>query len=251
MRAPLLTTKLYIPPPRSQLVSRQRLLRKLDTDLQGNQRLILLSAPAGFGKTTLLSEWIAACANQPDRLHFAWVSLDEYDNDRDRFFSYFIAALQTVDASLGRTAANVLQAPLSSDATYPFEAILTSLINDLAVHPARLVVVLDDYHLITAPLIHTAISFLINHLPPHIRLVIAGRSDPPLPLSKWRATDRLSEIRATDLRFTLDETAAFVNHVTALGLTADQVAQLETRVEGWITGLQLSCRLAARPHRYR
>ncbi len=240
MRAPLLTTKLYIPPPRSHLVSRPRLLRKLDADLHGNRRLILLSAPAGFGKTTLLSEWIAACADRSEQPRFAWVSLDEHDNDRDRFFSYFIAALQTIDSSLGQTAANVLQAPLSSDATYPFEAILTSLINDLAAHPAGLVVVLDDYHLITAPLIHTAIAFVINHLPPHIRLVIAGRSDPSLPLSKWRASDRLSEVRAADLRFTPDETAAFVNHVMALGLTADQVSALDTRVEGWIAGLQLA-----------
>ncbi len=237
MRAPLLTTKLYIPPPRSQLVSRPRLLRKLDADLHGNQRLILLSAPAGFGKTTLLSEWIAAYADQP---RFAWVSLDEHDNDRDRFFSYFIAALQTVDDSLGQTAANVLQAPLSSDATYPFEAILTSLINDLAAYPTGLAVVLDDYHLITAPLIHAAISFLINHLPPHIRLVIAGRSDPLLPLPKWRASDRLSELRAADLRFTPDETATFVNHVMTLGFTSDQVDMLDARVEGWIAGLQLA-----------
>ncbi|MBI5563730.1 MAG: AAA family ATPase, partial [Chloroflexi bacterium] len=218
-------------------MSRPRLLQQLDADLRSNHRLILLSAPAGFGKTTLLSEWIA---NNTDQLRFAWISLDERDNDRDRFFNYFIAALQTVDSSLGQTAASVLQTPLSSDATYPFEAILTSLINDLAAHPAPLVIVLDDYHLITAHLIHTAIAFLINHLPPHIRLVIAGRSDPPLPLPKWRASDRLSEIRAADLRFTPDETAAFVNRVMALGLTADQVALLESRVEGWIAGLQLA-----------
>ncbi len=237
MRSPLLATKLYVPTPRPNLVSRPRLLHQLDADLRSNHRLILLSASAGFGKTTLLSEWIATHADQP---RFAWVSLDERDNDRDRFFNYFIAALQTVDSSLGQTAASVLQAPLSSDATYPFEAILTSLINDLAAHPAPLVIVLDDYHLITARLIHTAIAFLINHLPPHIRLVIAGRSDPPLPLPKWRASDRLSEIRAADLRFTPDETADFVNRVMALGLTADQVSLLESRVEGWIAGLQLA-----------
>src|SRR5512147_181584 len=237
MRSPLLATKLYVPTPRPNLVSRPRLLHQLDADLRSNHRLILLSAPAGFGKTTLLSEWIATHGDQP---RFAWLSLDERDNDRDRFFNYFIAAFQPVDSSLGQTAASVLQTPLSSDATYPFEAILTSLINDLAAHPAPLVIVLDDYQLITAPLIHSALAFLINHLPPHIRLVIAGRSDPPLPLPKWRASDRVSEIRAADLRFTPDETAAFVNRVMALGLTADQVSLLESRVEGWIAGLQLA-----------
>ncbi|MBP7690185.1 MAG: AAA family ATPase, partial [Thermoflexales bacterium] len=237
MRTPLLATKLYIPGPRPNRVSRPRLLHQLDADLRGNHRLILLSAPAGFGKTALLSDWIATHTDQP---RFAWLSLDERDNDRDRFFSYFIAALQTVEAALGQTAASVLQTPLNSDATYPFEAILTSLLNDLAAQPTPLVIVLDDYQLITAPLIHTALAFLINHLPPHIRLVIAGRSDPPLPLPKWRASDRLSEIRAADLRFTPDETAAFVNRVMALGLTADQVSLLESRVEGWIAGLQLA-----------
>ncbi len=237
MRAPLLTTKLYIPTPRSQLVSRPRLLHRLDADLHSHRRLMLLSAPAGFGKTTLLSDWLATHTTQP---RCAWLSLDEHDNERDRFFNYFIAALQTIDVSLGRTAATVLHTPLSADATYPFEAILTSLINDLAAYSAPLLIVLDDYHLITSPHIHAALAFLINHVPPHVRLVIATRSDPPLPLAKWRAADRVSEIRAADLRFTPDETAAFVNRVMALGLTPDQVSQLDARVEGWIAGLQLA-----------
>ncbi|MFN8594873.1 MAG: LuxR C-terminal-related transcriptional regulator [Anaerolineae bacterium] len=237
MQVPLLATKFYIPAPRSQLVARPRLVEKLAAQVQRDRRLILLSAPAGFGKTTLLSEWIAS---QPNHPHWAWVSLDERDNDRHRFFGYVIAALQTVDTALGQTAAAVLQTPLGSDATYPFEVILTSLLNDLAACPKPIVLVLDDYQAITSVLIHTAVAFLINHVPPHVRLVIATRSDPPLPLAKWRASDRVFELRAADLRFTPDETAAFVNRVMALGLTPDQVSLLAARVEGWIAGLQLA-----------
>ena len=228
---PVLTTKLFIPPrrPRDSVVDRSRLTERLVAS--DDQRLTLISAPAGFGKTTLLTEWI------PQNPHcVAWLSLDAADSEPARFWSYVIAALQTLRPDLGVNALALLDSPRPP----PLEPILTMLLNDVAAFPDQFVLVLDDYHVIETPAIHTALAFLIDHLPPHMRLIITTRSDPPLPLARWRVRRQLTEIRAADLRFTPDEAAAFLNHVMGLDLTADDIAALETRTEGWIAGLQLA-----------
>ena len=227
----VLATKLFIPPrrPRATVVDRSRLTERLI--VSDDRRLTLISAPAGFGKTTLLSEWI------PHSEHcVAWLSLDPGDNDPPRFWAYVVAALQTLRSDLGASALALLAVPQSP----PIEAILTSLLNDVAAFSDRLGLVLDDYHLIETPAIHTALTFLIDHLPPQMQLMITTRSDPPLPLARWRVRQQLIEIRAADLRFTPDEVAAFLNQVMGLNLSADDVAALEKRTEGWIAGLQLA-----------
>ena len=229
MTMPLLTTKLYIPPVRPTLVSRPRLIERLNAGL--HRKLTLISAPAGFGKTTMLSEWVAGC-----RRPVAWLSLDEGDNDPTRFLAYFIAALQTIHKGVGEAALAALQSPQPP----PIEAILTALINKIVAVPDHFVLVLDDYHLITAQPIHDALTFLLNHLPPQMHLVIAGRADPPLPLARLRGRGQLTELRAADLRFTPDEAAAFLNDVMGLGLSTEDIAALDASTEGWIAGLQLA-----------
>ncbi|MBC8450567.1 MAG: hypothetical protein H8D78_22765 [Chloroflexi bacterium] len=229
MISPLLSTKLYVPPVRPELVPRPRLIERLNAGL--HRKLTLVSAPAGFGKTTLLSEW-----TQQSEFSVAWVSLDRDDSDPARFWAYFIAALQTVQADVGEGALAVFQSPQPP----PIEAILTTLINEIATLPDPFALVLDDYHLIQAQPIHSALAFLLDHLPPQIHLVIAGRADPPLPLARLRGRGQLTELRETDLRFTLDEAATFLNQVMGLGLSAEDVAALEARTEGWIAGLQMA-----------
>jgi LuxR family maltose regulon positive regulatory protein len=231
----LLTTKLYIPPPLPNLVERPRLIGRLNEGL--HRILTLISAPAGFGKTTLVSEWVAGCGRPA-----AWLSLDESDNDPARFLTYFIAALnraEGTETTIGEGALGMLQSPQPP----PTEAVLTSLINEIAALPDRIVLVLDDYHLIEAQPIHDALTFLLEHLPPPERglhLVIATRDDPHLPLARLRARGQLTELRGADLRFTSSEAAAFLNQVMGLDLSAEDIAALETRTEGWITGLQLA-----------
>ena len=259
MPAPVLATKLFIPSPRPKAVSRPRLIARLNEGLQAGRKLVLISAPAGFGKTTLVSEWIAALTptttgtapapaaspgGQPSRRfadtggrgEFAWLSLDESDNDPARFLMYFVAALQTLSPSIG---AGVLAA-LQSRQPPPHEALLTALLNEIAALPDRVVLVLDDYHALDSPPIDQALTFLIDHLPPQLQLVIATREDPSIPLARLRARGQLIELRAADLRFTPAEAAEFLNHTMDLGLSADDVAALETRTEGWIAGLQLA-----------
>jgi len=241
MVTPLLTTKLHVPPLRHGLVRRPRLLQRLDEGLALGRRLTLISAPAGFGKTTLLSEWIADCG-----LRIAdcgWLSLDEGDNDPARFWAYLIAALRTVHATIGEGARSVLQSPQPP----PAESVLADLINEIAAipgtadSPARsLILVLDDYHLITAQPIHESIAFLLDHLPDCLHLVIATRGDPPLPLSRLRGRGQLTELRQADLCFTTDEAAAFLNTCMGLGIAADDVTTLASCTEGWITGLQMA-----------
>lgn len=213
------------------LVSRPRLLARLDQGLAG--RLILLSGPAGSGKTTLLSEWLAR-GERPA----AWLSLEPGDGDPARLLGYLIAALRTVLPGCGELSGALLNAvPLP-----PLESLLTTLINEIAAAaPAGrpTILVLDDYHTIASTAIHDGVTFLLEHLPPAMHLVIATRIDPPLPLSRFRARGQMVEIRASDLRFTLDETAAFLNQEMKLGLAADAIAALEARAEGWIAGLQM------------
>ncbi|MFB0535236.1 MAG: NACHT domain-containing protein, partial [Anaerolineae bacterium] len=233
MTTSILATKLYIPPARPELVSRPRLIKRLNAGL--HRKLTLISAPAGFGKTTLLSEWVAG--NEPP---VAWVSLDEGDNDPARFLAYFVAALQTIpslsEADVGESALAVFQSPQPP----PIEAVLTPLINEITAIPDRIVLVLDDYHLIEAQPIHDALTFLLRRLPPQMHLVIATRDDPKLPLARLRARGQLTELRAADLRFTSTEAAEFLNQVMGLDLSAEDIAALETRTEGWIAGLQLA-----------
>jgi LuxR family transcriptional regulator, maltose regulon positive regulatory protein len=235
MSAPILTTKLYIPPPRTKIVPRQRLIERLAAGVNG--KLTLISAPAGFGKTTLVSEWISACGRP-----VAWLSLDEGDHDSTRFLTYFIAALQTIAPNLGAGVLDALQfpQPLYSEAT------LVALLNEITTLPGNFIFVLDDYHLIDSkPLaasksIDAILTFLIEHLPPQMHLVIATREDPHLPLARLRARGQLTELRAADLRFTPAEAAEFLNHVMGLNLSAQDSAALEIRTEGWIAGLQLA-----------
>ncbi len=226
---PLLQTKLYIPPIRPELVSRPRLIERLNAGL--HRKLTLVSAPAGFGKTTLVSEWVTGC----ERLT-AWLSLDEGDNDPTRFLTYLIAALQTIAANIGAGVLAVLQSPQSPST----ESILTALLNEITTIPDHFVLVLDDYHVIDAKPVDHALTFLLEHLPPQMHLVIATREDPHLPLARLRARGQLTELRAADLRFTSSEAADFLNQMMGLNLSAEDIAALETRTEGWIAGLQLA-----------
>jgi LuxR family maltose regulon positive regulatory protein len=243
MVVPLLKTKLYIPPARPELVPRPRLIERLNAGPRSGRKLTLVSAPAGFGKTTLLSEWFT---DAEPRAPVAWVSLDQGDNDPTRFWTHFVAALQTVQAGTGEAAQAALQSPGFADANTPprIESILTALINEIAEqesdeeHPC--ILALDDYHLIEAQPIHNGLAFLLDHLPAQMHLVIASRSDPPLPLSRLRGRGELTELRTADLRFTPDEAAVFLNRVMGLDLSAEDVAALEARTEGWIVGLQMA-----------
>jgi len=229
MSTPILATKLYIPPPRPNMVLRPRLSERLNKGLQ--RQLTLISAPAGFGKTTLVSEWVATCERP-----VAWLSLDEGENDPARFLAYLVAALQTIASTIGAGVVGVLQAPQPP----PTEAILTALLNDITTIPDHFVLVLDDYHVIDARPIDAALTFLLEHLPPQMHLVIATREDPPLPLARLRARGQLTELRAADLRFTRFEAAGFLKGMMGLNLSAQDIAALDERTEGWIAGLQLA-----------
>jgi LuxR family maltose regulon positive regulatory protein len=233
MAMPLLKTKLYIPParPDAQRVSRPRLIERLERGLDSGCKLTLISAPAGFGKTTLVTEWLNS-AEHP----FTWLSLDENDNDPARFLMYVVAALQGIDPAIGQAAQAMLQAPQLP----PPEALLTSLINDIATTGRPFVLVLDDYHLIQAMPIHQQLSFLLEHQPPQAHLVIVTRKDPLLSLSRWRARGQMIEIRQADLKFTEEEAAEFLQRVMRLELSSADVAALHRRTEGWIASLQLA-----------
>ena len=233
--AALLETKLYVPRSRRDLVPRPRLSERLDRGTAS--KLMLVSAPAGFGKTTLLTEWLAAGPAAPagERL-VAWLSLDRGDNDLASFWTYVIAALRTAAPGVGESALALLQAP----GPPPIETVLTVLLNDLGAVAGDIVLVLDDYHVIDARDVQDGMAFLLDHLPAGLHVVIAGRADPALPLARLRARGELAEIRAAELRFTPDEAAAYLNEMMGLQLTARDVAALEGRTEGWIAALQLA-----------
>jgi LuxR family maltose regulon positive regulatory protein len=227
----ILATKLHLPPVRPNLVARPRLTTRLAEGL--TRPLTLISARAGFGKTTLISEWRNAA---PTDLHLAWLALDEEDNDPVRFLTYLIAALQTAEASIGENGLVLLQAPQPPRPT----VILTTLINELVALRSPLALVLDDYHAITASAIHEALTLLVDRRPPTLRLILTTRADPPLPLARWRVRDQLTEIRADDLRMTTTEAAQFLERVMGLTLSDNDIAALEARTEGWVAGLQLA-----------
>ena len=231
MVAQLLATKLYIPPPRPGTVSRLRLIEQLNEGLSSGHKLTLVSASAGFGKTTLVSEWIAQSG-----LSVAWLSLDEGDSDPVRLITYLIAALQTIKAGIGESVLAMLQ----SHQLPQTETILTALLNEISAITQDFVLVLDDYHVIDSKPIDEALAFFVECLPPQIHLVIATREDPHLPLARLRARGQLTELRATDLQFTPAEATEFLNRVMGLNLTDGDVAALESRTEGWIAGLQLA-----------
>src|SRR6266702_3421033 len=231
MPTPILATKLYLPRLRPNVVSRPRLLERLNEGL--HRKLTLIAAPAGFGKTTLVSEWVALIERpKARRARTAWLSLGEGDNDPARFVAYLVAALQTI----GEGVLGVLQSPQPP----PTESILTALLNEITTLPDHFVLVLDDYHVIDAKAVDMALTYLVEHLPPQMHLVIATREDPHLPLARLRARGHLTELRAADLRFTAAEAAAFLNQVMGLSLSAEDIAALEDRTEGWIAGLQLA-----------
>ncbi|MBK9093307.1 MAG: helix-turn-helix transcriptional regulator [Anaerolineae bacterium] len=255
MSTPILATKLYIPLPRPKLVLRPRLIERLNEGLSSGCKLTLISAPAGFGKTTLVSEWVnnlrftsddfrldaangGEIVNRKSKIanRVAWLSLDAGDNDPARFLTYLVAALQTIAGNIG---AGVLAA-LESPQPPPTESILTALLNEITTIPDNFILVLDDYHLVEAIPVDQALATLLDHLPPQMHLVIATREDPHLPLARLRARGHSTELRAADLRFTPAEAADFLNQVMGLHLSAEDIAALETRTEGWIAGLQLA-----------
>ena len=228
----LVTTKLRPPRTRPNLVARPRLCEALDRG--EGRKLTLVSAPAGFGKTTLLGAWSEDLV--ADGRNVAWLSLDGSDTDPARFLSYLVGALRNVEDGIGEGLLAALDAPQSP----PAEAVMGALVNDLAEIPREVVVILDDYHLVDPGPVHEAVSFLLENMPENVHLVVAGRADPPLPLPRLRARDQVAEIRAADLRFTTDEAVAFLNDVMGLALSSDDVAALEGITEGWVAALQLA-----------
>jgi LuxR family transcriptional regulator, maltose regulon positive regulatory protein len=229
MRTQVLTTKLFVPPPRPNALRRTRLLARLDAGL--HHKLTLISAPAGFGKTNLVSTWLAE-----HKRPAAWLSLDSADANPLRFLVHVVAALQTLAPTLGADLLDLLQ----SSPAPPIDALLPLLLNEIATLPQPAILVLDDYHLLNAQPIDEVVTFLIEQLPPQLHLVITTREDPALPLARLRARAQLTELRAADLRFTSAEATAFFTEVMGLHLAASDIATLEARTEGWIAGLQLA-----------
>lgn len=229
MSTPVLATKLYVPPSQPGVVPRPRLTKRLNEGL--HRKLTLISASAGSGKTTLVSEWVAGVERPA-----AWLSLDEGDNDPTRFLTYLVAALQTIAANIGEGVSSALGSPQPP----PTESLLTALLNETTTVPDDFVLVLDDYHVIDATAVDDALVFVLEHLPPRMHLIIATREDPRLPLSRMRVRGQLSELRAADLRFTFSEAAEFLNQVMGLDLSVEEISAVESRTEGWIAGLQLA-----------
>src|SRR4051812_31968359 len=250
----LLSTKLAMPALRAKLVPRPRLAALLDTAIAQQQKLILVTAPAGFGKTTMIAEWLAArtegrvlrTERSDEQLspqssvlstQMAWLALDDANNDLGQFLAYLIAALEAARPKIGAEAWALLRAQAAHP---PIQAILTRIVNAFADPADRIVLVLDDYHTITLQAIHEAIAFLLDRMPPQMQIVITTRSDPPLPLARLRARGQLTEVRAADLRFTMGEATYLFDHIHGITLAPDALTSLENRTEGWAAGLQLA-----------
>jgi LuxR family maltose regulon positive regulatory protein len=228
----LLMTKLCVPPVRADRVRRPHLTARLHEGLR--HKMLLLSAPAGSGKTMALSEWVEA--EQGRQAAIAWVSLDPADNDLARFLTYFIAALQTIQTGIG----GVALALLESAQPPALESVLTTLVNELTSVPNDLAVVLDDAHVLIAPDVQRVLTFLLDHLPPHVHLIVASRTEPPLSLARLRARDQVLELHTPDLRFTYEETAAFFRQIMGVNLAPEDIELLNASTEGWAAGLQLA-----------
>jgi LuxR family maltose regulon positive regulatory protein len=231
MARPMIATKLYVPKLRRGLVARPRLLERLRRGEES--RLTLVSAPAGFGKTTLLAEWLGETPGE-DRC-VAWLSLDPSDSEPSSFWTYVVAAFQRAVPCVGSGALELI-----ASSPLPTDLVLTTLLNELAAAPGEVWLVLDDYHLVDSRDVRDGMTLLLEHLPPHVHLVLSTRADPDLPLSRWRVRGELVEIRAADLRFTSDEAATYLNEATGLHLAAGDIEVLEERTEGWIAALQLA-----------
>lgn len=229
MTTPILATKLYAPIPRRKIVLRPRLIERLKSGL--SKKMTLVSAPAGFGKTTLVSEWAVDCGRPS-----AWLSLDAADNDASRFLCYLITALQKIKPSIGQAVLGLLDSPQPP----PVEQMLTALVNEINTLNEDCILVFDDYHLIDSKPVDDALAFLLDFLPPQLHLIITTREDPNLPLARFRARDQMIELRAADLSFDMPEATEFLNRVMELNLSTQDIAALETRTEGWIAGLQLA-----------
>jgi LuxR family maltose regulon positive regulatory protein len=235
VEAPLLLTKLNIPPLRPNYVPRTDLIARLSVDLhQGDgfsRKLTLVSAPAGYGKTTLVAQWL-----QQEGIPVAWVSLDEGDNDPARYFAYLIASIQQIDPDFGEKAYSLLQSPQPP----PRELFLTTLANEIAGLQGIFVLALDDYHVLQFPLLHEQITFLIENQPPQMHLVLLSREDPPLPIHRWRAADQVVEIRQSDLKFSKKETSQYLRELMDIDLSEEDLVALVRRTEGWAVGLHLA-----------
>lgn len=227
----ILSTKLFIPTLPPDVIQRPHLIEQVTVGLKAGHSLTLISAPAGYGKTTLVAEWISTSQEK-----VAWLSLDEQDNNELRFWKYFIAALQTASKTSGQKALQILESAQEKD----YQFFLTELVNDITTLDHKVIVVLDDFHVISNQAIYEGLVFLLEHLPPSLHLFIATRADPRLPISRLRVRGKLTEIRIADLRFTSDETLEFLNNLMDLRLNASDIQALETRTEGWIAGLKLA-----------
>ena len=228
-REQLLRTKLFIPPIRSNRVPRPRLMEQINGGLE--KALILVSAPAGYGKTTLVSSWL-----RETDIPSAWLSLDEGDNDPIHFLQYFITALHQIVPAIQLDLLGVLQGMQPA----PYEALVNIIINEIAEQAAPLVLVLDDFHTIQAQPVLDISAYLIEHIPPQLHLALLTRTDPPLPLSRLRVRNQLVDVRAEQLRFTLEEIAYFLNDSMHLDLSKEDIEAMEVRTEGWIASLQLA-----------
>ena len=238
MSVPILLTKLFIPANRPELVSRSRLIEQLNGGL--HRKLTLISAPAGFGKTTMVTDWLQSQGDDASSPFLvAWLSLDEDDNDPSRFLTYLITALNRIPASETEIGGSALQMARAPQPPSP-ETILTAVINEIAVITNKIVLVIDDYHLIDSKLVHDALIFLLENLPPQLHIVITTREDPPIQISRLRTRGQLNEFRAVHLRFSIPETDEFLNQIMGLGLSTQEIATLEKRTEGWVAGLQLA-----------
>ena len=229
----VLTTKLYPPPPRPVLIARSRLVERLETGLQPGRQLSLISAGAGFGKTTLASEWITTSHLERS---MAWISLDRDDNDPLRFMFYLITALQQVIPDVGGNILPLLQSSHSA----PLIELAVQWINQIAASAQPVLLVLDDYHLITSEQVHQLVLFIMDHQPQQMHTLILTREDPPFPLPRMRVRRQIVEIRERDLRFTLAEAEAFLLQAMRLEITAEDVERLKDRTEGWVAGMQLA-----------